>query len=141
MPARDDYTNALTAWSSALWGCTDSGVSGFALLFEQPDVLTAGDAKRLIDYYLLVLDVQLNTLQQAKLSPNEIQQLRAALERLSLTMITDPSLEYSHPECVNPPDGGGGAGGAAGGEGSISPPIGGGGGQGGEPVSSMGGGS
>lgn len=132
---RDEYLAALSTWSHTFWGCKDAGVAGFALLWKQPDMLTAGDAERLIDYYILVLNYELNALNQAVLSSSEEMEMRAALERLSKTMVTNPTLELSHPECLPPPDGEGGAGGdGAGGAGSVSPPMGGAAGEGGAPV-------
>lgn len=116
---RPEYLSALTAWSLGFWGCKEVGVSGFALLWKQPEVLTAGDAKRLIAYYILVLNLELKSLDQAELSPKEEEEMSAALERLSETMVTDPTLDYSHTECLNPPGGGG-----AGGEGSGGAPLG-----------------
>jgi hypothetical protein len=133
---RDEYLAALSTWSHSFWGCKDLGVESFALLWKQPDVLTAGDANQFIDYYILVLNLELEALSQAELSPSEVSEMRAALKRLSETMVTDPTLEFSHPECDDPPTGEGGAGGAdgAGGAGSVSPPVGGAGGEGGVPV-------
>lgn len=127
---RPEYLSALTAWSLGFWGCKEVGVEGFALLWKQPEVLTAGDAKRLIAYYILVLNLELKSLDQAELSPKEEEEMSAALERLSETMVTDSTLDYSHSECLDPPGGGG-----AGGEGSGGAPLGiaGEGGHGGQP--------
>lgn len=135
---RDEYLAALSTWSHSFWGCKTVGVESFGLLWKQPDVLTAGDAKRFIDYYLLLLDFELNALGQDQLSPSEVIEMRAALTRLSEQMVTDPTLEYSHPECLDPPPGEGGAGGADGGAGAggASTPMGGAGGEGGVPSSS-----
>jgi hypothetical protein len=117
--AQGDYLNQLSAWNQRFWGCTEMGAEGFALLWKQPDVLTAGDANRLIARYISVLNAELEALGQSTLSPNEEMEMRAALERLSKSMVTDPTLDYSHPECLNPPVGEGGAGGEGGGGGGA----------------------
>jgi hypothetical protein len=103
--------NSLNVWNQRFWGCKALGVETFPLLWEQPDVLTRGDVDRLIELYIQVLDGILELDQQATLSPNETTEMREALERLSERMITDPTLDFSHPECLVPPAGEGGAGG------------------------------
>lgn len=109
--ARPSYLNVLKAWNPGFWGCKDAGVETFALLWKQPDVLTRGDLDRLITLYIQVLDRDLELRSQAGLSPAEIAEMRAALERLGQGMVTDPTLDFSHPECLLPPAGEGGAGG------------------------------
>lgn len=118
--AQGDYLNQLSAWNQRFWGCTDTGAEGFPLVWKQPDVLTAGDANRLIARYISVLNLELEALGQSTLSSNEEMEMRAALQRLSESMVTDPTIDYSHPECLNPPVGEGGAGGEGGGAGSAA---------------------
>jgi hypothetical protein len=115
---RPEYLSALTAWNQGFWGCKETGVGSFALLWKQPEVLTAGDARRLIELYVLRLNTDLVAFNQAMLSPKEEAEMRAALERLSDTMVTNATLDYSHPECLEPPGSGG-----AGGEGSGGAPL------------------
>jgi hypothetical protein len=59
----------------------------------------------LSEHYIAVATEELN------LSPLEISEMRAALERLSAPLITDPSTEPSQPRCETASAGAGGAGG------------------------------
>lgn len=112
--ARPDYLNVLKAWNSGFWGCKQLGVETFALVWKQPDVLTQGDLNQLITVYMQVLNRDLELDGQNALSPDEVVEMRQALERLGESMVTDSTLDFSHPECLLPPGGEGGAGGAGG---------------------------
>ena len=87
---RDDFLNALATWSYNLWGCGVVPVSNFPLIYGEPPI-SAGDAQRLIEIYVRAVD------DNVELSPGEDTELRAALGRLSLTLVDDPSLEPSKP--------------------------------------------
>jgi hypothetical protein len=109
------FLNALVTWNYNFWGC-DVGVppvSNFALIWGEAP-LSAGDAALLIEHYIAVATAELT------LSPPEITEMRAALERLAAPLIEDPSLEPSQSQCDTGSAGAGGmpaeptAGGAAG---------------------------
>jgi hypothetical protein len=110
--ARSTYLSELSAWNLKLWGCQDAGATGFAPVWGTPETLTAGDAARLVAYYVAALNAQLAAMSQERLSPTEEAAMREALSRLSQSVITDPTTEFSHPDCLNP-SGTGGSGGSA----------------------------
>ncbi len=104
------FLNNLVTWNIGFWGCLNQPpVSGFALIHGEAP-LSAGDAALLIEHYIAVATVELT------LSPLEITEMRAALERLAAPLIADPSTEPSQPDCAD--GGAGGAGGAPGGAGA-----------------------
>jgi hypothetical protein len=104
---RHTFLNDLLAWNLRFWGCQGEPVDNFALIYGTAP-LSAGDASLLIEHYIAVATVELT------LSPLEITEMRAALERLSRPLIADPSTEPSQPRCDAGSAGEGGAGGAGG---------------------------
>ncbi len=90
--ARDAFLNDLQSWNLAFWGCNDTPVQSFALIYGTA-ALSAGDANALIEKYMTVAKAEL------LLSPGEAEEMQAALERLSQQDIADPSLEPSGSLC------------------------------------------
>lgn len=122
----DDFYNDLSVWNYNFWGCGTTPVTTFGLVYETP-AISAGDAQKLIDFYVAAVDADVT------LSPLEEKEMREALARLSKLVITDSSLEPSKPgsnpkEACHPSTDGGAGGGGAGGAGSEPEPIGGAGG-------------
>jgi hypothetical protein len=120
--AQQDFLNELVTWNLRFWGCQGEPVDNFALIYGTAP-LSAGDATLLIEHYIAVATEALT------LSPLEIDEMRAALQRLSAPLIADPSPEPSQPDCDA---GGAGAGGAA------SEPVGGAGAGGAAPTETAG---
>ncbi len=110
--ARSTYLSELSAWNLKLWGCQDAGATGFAPVWGTPETLTSGDAVRLVAYYVAALNAQLAAMSQERLSPTEEAAMREALARLSQSVITDSTTEFSHADCLNS-SGTGGSGGSA----------------------------
>ena len=111
--ARPDFLNQLSDWSMELWGCEGDGVETFGLIYE-PAPLSAGDVKLLIDYYMTLATAEL------KLSPGEISEMRAALERLGEKAASDPSELPSHTDCLGGPGGAGGGANEGGASGAVA---------------------
>ncbi len=105
--ARDVFLNDLQVWNLAFWGCSETSVQSFALIYGTAP-LSAGDAAALIEKYMTVTKTEL------QLSPAEIEEMQTALDHLSQQDIADPSLELSGSLCET------GTGGAAG-AGSMAP--------------------
>lgn len=79
-----DFLNQLLAFNYELWGCADSPPpASFDLIYE-PEPLTLADAGAFIDAYVGVATLDLG------LSPPEIADMRAALERLSQPLLVAP---------------------------------------------------
>jgi hypothetical protein len=102
--AREAFLNELQTWNLAFWGCIDVPVQSFALVYGTPP-LTQGDAGAMIQKYMTVAKADL------VLSPDEADEMQAALERLSQQDVVDPSLELSGSLCATANGGAGGVGG------------------------------
>jgi hypothetical protein len=98
---RDEFLNNLIAWNLSLWDCNPTAPTEFSLIYE-PAPLTSADARALIDIYVEAASSLLS------MSPPEIEEMRALLDRLSQQTIDRVSDEYSNPDCA------GGAGGGSG---------------------------
>ena len=101
--AREVFLNDLQSWNLAFWGCNDTPVQSFALIYGSAP-LSAGDAAALIEDYMSIATPEL------LLSPAEVDEMRAALDRLSQQDVADPSSELTGSLCDT-----GGSGGTAGG--------------------------
>ena len=99
---RADFLNDLIVWNLELWGCQGEPVQSFALIYGEAP-LSAGDAALLIEYYLDA------ALEELDMSEPELDEMKAALERLSEPLIDDPSTEPSQPRCDTGAAGAGGA--------------------------------
>jgi hypothetical protein len=115
-PGLAQYRNDLAAWSYAFWGCGADPVTTFGLVYGTPP-LSEGDAHQLIDMYLETAKADLG------MSPGEVEDMRAALERLSQLVVTDasaaPSQPGSNPRCAAAGGSGGEAGMSNGGAGGA----------------------
>jgi len=111
-PNLDEYRQQLVIWNLEFWGCQGQPVSDFGLVFGTPQ-LSTGDASLLIELYLATADAEL------QLSPDERDDMKAALDRLAKQLIFSPSSEPSHSQCPVEAGGAGSSGGAgSGGAGS-----------------------
>jgi hypothetical protein len=90
---REVFLNNLLAWNMRFWGCSPPPPTEFALIFK-PAPLTSADAAALIDDYIDV------STQALGLSAPEIDQMRAALEKLSKSVVATVSNDYSKSQCA-----------------------------------------
>jgi hypothetical protein len=112
--SRDAFLNNLLAWNMQFWGCTPPAPTDFALIYA-PTALTSADAAALINDYIDAASVAL------AMSAPEIAGMRAALQRLSQSVVVRTSDEFSNPSCSDAGAGGsGGVAGAGGGAGAVS---------------------
>jgi hypothetical protein len=109
---RDDYLNDLLTWNQKFWGCQQVPVDDFLLVWGTPS-MSRGDADIVIDYYVAA------AVEHLELTPNEEQEMREALERLSTLVVTSSSLEPSQPSCTDPNGGAGGQDGSGGAAGEL----------------------
>ena len=111
------FLNQLQSFNYALWGCTSSPPTQFALIYEEglvedPRPITSADTAALIEDYLAIVEPRLS------LSQREVDAVRAALSELATGVIGVDSSEYSRGECNGGAGGEGGSGGAGGAGGS-----------------------
>lgn len=102
-----ELLNQLVVFNYEFWGCPDTPAVGtFGLVLGTP-ALSQGDVDALVELYSVAAQTTLD------LSPLELQQMQAALQRLSQRLNVDPSSAPSRSAC--PADADGSAGSGAGG--------------------------